>query len=297
MRVFSAPLQAALDSGASTFARCWRITRNDGVVMGFTDHDLPLSFDGVDYAPETGLTPSAIESGTGLAPDSHAVEGALSSDKITSDDIARGRYTGAEVALFLVDWTDPNTRTLLSRGHIGEIRRGTIAFEAEINGLSAKLNQPTGGAYLHTCTCRLGEPKCGIDLSAAAYRGIGAVAAGSDTIRLNATGLTAFADGWFTGGNLTWMTGANAGTESAVKAHLSAGSEAVIELWIAPPLPLTAGDQFRVTAGCDKTAATCAQRFANLENFRGFPHMPGDDVAASYPSNGGNHDGGSLFRS
>ena len=32
-----------------------------------------------------------------------------------------------------------------------------------------------------------------------------------------------------------------------------------------------------LTAGCDKTLSICANRFANAANFRGFPHMPGND--------------------
>ena len=82
-----------------------------------------------------------------------------------------------------------------------------------------------------------------------------------------------------------------------MKAHVGAGGEVLVELWLAPPLPVVPGDTFTVSAGCDKTAATCAAKFGNLESFRGFPHLPRDDVAASYPQTGGGHDGGSLFRS
>lgn len=295
MRVLSAPLQSALDSGASTFARCWRVTRTDSVVLGFTDHDLTLSFDGVDYAPETGLTPSALEASTGLAPDNHSIEGALSSDRITAEDITLGRYSGAEVALFLVDWTDVTTRTLLSRGQIGQIRRGTIAFEAEVLGLSDRLNQPQGRAFLHTSS---NAPSLGnIDLTDAAFQGTGAVLVSSDPLRLTASGLSTYEDSWFTGGNLVWLTGANTGTQSQVKAHLAAGPEAIVELWLTPPLPVTAGDQFTVTTSTNLPASVWKERFGSLEDFRGFPHMPGDDVATSYAQNGGNHDGGSLFRS
>jgi hypothetical protein len=48
MREIPEPLQEALDGGATRLARCWRLTRRDGVVMGFTEHDRALSFDGVD---------------------------------------------------------------------------------------------------------------------------------------------------------------------------------------------------------------------------------------------------------
>lgn len=34
------------------------------------------------------------------------------------------------------------------------------------------------------------------------------------------------------------------------------------------------GDVVATTAGCDRTAATCAAKFANLDNFMGFPWIP-----------------------
>ena len=39
------------------------------------------------------------------------------------------------------------------------------------------------------------------------------------------------------------------------------------------------GDTFAITAGCNKTLGVCIGRFANKDNFRGFPHVPvSDDV-------------------
>ena len=49
---------------------------------------------------------------------------------------------------------------------------------------------------------------------------------------------------------------------------------------------IAAGDTFAVTAGCDKQFATCRAKFANAVNFRGFPHMPGNDFVAAYPRAG-----------
>ena len=67
-----------------------------------------------------------------------------------------------------------------------------------------------------------------------------------------------------------------------------------LDLWQAMAAPIEAGDAFIVSAGCDKRFATCRDRFANVANFRGFPHMPGNDFALSYPTVDGGHDGGSL---
>jgi hypothetical protein len=43
--------------------------------------------------------------------------------------------------------------------------------------------------------------------------------------------------------------------------------------------------------GCDKRFATCAARFDNTLNFRGFPTIPGDDFLTIYPAEGERHDG------
>lgn len=57
---------------------------------------------------------------------------------------------------------------------------------------------------------------------------------------------------------------------------------ALIELWQAMPEPIAAGDTFAVTAGCDKRLPTCRDRFNNVVNFRGFPHIPGNDFVTRY---------------
>lgn len=296
MRTLPETLRTALESGVTTHCRCWAVTRTDGVVLGFTDHDRAVNFDGITFEASAGLNAEAVESSTGLSVDSHSVTGALNSESITGEDIERGFYDGAEVTLWLVDWRDPASRLLLSRGSIGEIRRGKTAFEAEVVGLSERLNQPDGRAYLHSCDRRLGDEKCGVDLSQAAFRGTAVVDEVLDTQRFAASGLENFARGWFDGGHLQWTSGDNAGVDGHVKTHRVLSAAATLELWLSPPLPVKPGDALAVTAGCDKRMETCKEKFNNLLSFRGFPHMPGDDWAAGYVQQEGEHDGGSLFR-
>lgn len=295
MRTLPETMRAALESGCTTHCRCWSVRRTDDAVLGFTDHDRPITFDGVTFEASTGLNAEAVESSTGLSVDSHAVTGALSSDAITDADIERGFYDGAEVTLWLVDWEEPASRLLLSRGLVGEIRRGRGAFEAEVVGLSEPLNQPYGRAYLHSCDRRLGDAKCGVDLAQGAFRGSAVVEAVPGPQRFAVSGLEGFARGWFDRGPVEWTTGANAGVEGHVKTHLAPAGSATVELWLSPPMPVQPGDAFTVTTGCDKRRETCKAKFSNLMNFRGFPDMPGDDWAAGYVKNGGEHDGGSLF--
>jgi uncharacterized phage protein (TIGR02218 family) len=295
MRALPDTLDEALRTGVTTLCRAWAVTRTDGVRLGFTDHDRALAFDGLVFEAASGFTASTVEQATGLAVDSHTVAGALRSAAIASVDIERGLYDGAEIVFWLVDWTDPASRLLLARGRIGEIRRGELAFEAEVVGLAELLNQPYGRAYIPACDLRLGEPRCGVDLSDPAYLGRGIVIEASGA-RLTASGLDAFEGGWFARGLLTWTEGANAGQAIHVRAHRTAGGTVTLELWEAPVMPVSAGDAFDVTAGCDKRLETCRAKFANSVSFRGFPHVPGDDWAATYPNIDEVHDGGSLFR-
>jgi uncharacterized phage protein (TIGR02218 family) len=56
----------------------------------------------------------------------------------------------------------------------------------------------------------------------------------------------------------------------------------ILTLLEAPVRALAAGQTFSVRAGCDKRIATCATKFANAANFRGFPTIPGQDTVLRY---------------
>lgn len=279
MKTVPATLQASLDSGVTTLARCWTLTRRDGAVLGFTDHDAPLDLDGIRHEPRSGLTASALETAAGLAPDNTQVLGALTSKRIADADIERGLYDGAEVDLYLVDWQRPQDRVLLFRGSLGETSRGPLAFSAELRGMAAALDQPTGRAFLRQCDAELGDARCGLQIAPVAA----SVDAVSATGEIVASGLPQ----GHARGLLTWTSGANTGSRQTVRDQ----SGARLGLWSPPAAPIAPGDTFEVTPGCDKTFATCRDRFANAINFRGFPHIPGDDFATSYPNRGEGTDG------
>jgi uncharacterized phage protein (TIGR02218 family) len=133
-----------------------------------------------------------------------------------------------------------------------------------------------------TCSADLGDARCTVDLDLAAYRGSGAVTTLSAKSSFSASWLDGFADGWFTAGKLDFTGGANAGLSVEVKVHRKADVVS-FELWQAMPQPIAPGDTFTVTAGCDKRFATCHDRFNNVVNFRGFPHIPGNDFVIRYP--------------
>ncbi|MEM9170604.1 MAG: DUF2163 domain-containing protein [Pseudomonadota bacterium] len=293
MRALDAGLAAHLAAGVTTLCTCWRLTRADGAALGFTDHDRALTFGGQNFAPETGADGAALATSADLAPDNTEIEGALSSDALSESDLAAGLYDGARVEVWRVNWADPSQRVLLQDGRVGEIARRGGRFVAEVRGPAAALDAPQGRVYQRGCDARLGDARCGVDTGAAGLSGVGVVTGVYDDARFEASGLSSFADGWFEHGALSWTGGANAGAGGHVKAHGSAASgDAALSLWIPTGATIAVGDAFTVVAGCDKRDETCRAKFNNFGNFRGFPFMPGNDVAVSYPLRGEANDGG-----
>ena len=294
MKTLDPALQAHLDEGTTTLAWCWRITRADGVAFGFTDHDRTLSLIGTEFEPESGLTASEVRSGSDLSVDAQDAEGVLTSDRITETDILDGRWDNAEVEVWRVNWADASQRALMRRGAIGQIRRGRLAFVAEVRSLAHVLGQTVGRTFQAGCDAALGDARCKVNLEAAAFRGAGAV---THTLRdraFTASGLSAFAAGWFAHGTVEWTSGANAGRRAEVLAHDLVDGLAILTLLEAPVRAIAEGDSFIARAGCDKRVATCGTKFANVANFRGFPHIPGQDTILRYASRDGGHDGAVL---
>lgn len=291
MRAISEVMQKHLNGGATTLCRAWVVRRRDGRVFGFTDHDTDLMIEGVLCEASSGMDASAVESSTGLAVDNSQAVGALSSLGISDLDIETGRFDGAEVIHWLVNWQQPEQTILQFRGTIGEVRRGNGAFEAELRGLSEALNNPVGRTYLRQCDRLLGDVKCGVDLFAEGFVAEDAVDTSKGRRVIELKHLSTFEEDWFAQGKVTWLSGPNEGAEGLVKVDYRRGPVHVVELWEETRFPIGNGDRIRLHAGCDKQAGTCQEKFGNFFNFRGFPHMPGEDFSLTYPIAGRPMDG------
>ena len=290
MKTLPSGLQAHLDSGTTTLAWCWKITRRDGAVYGFTDHDLALIFAGTTFEPESGFVPSEIRAAQDFSVDAQDVEGALSSNRITETDILDGRWDNAAVDVWRVNWAAVDQRLLMRRGNLGDIRRGRTSFVAEVRSLAHWLNQTVGRTYQFSCDADLGDARCGVNLASPLWSAVGTVAALSGSRGFTAAALGSFANGSFALGVISWTTGANAGR----KAEIASFASGAITLFEARVRPIAVGDAFLATAGCDKQFATCAAKFGNGVNFRGFPHMPGEEAVLRYPNQGDANNGAPL---
>lgn len=291
MRVIPSDLAAHLAQGETTTAHCWRVIRTDGTILGFTDHDQALTVSGTSCQPTHGLDGSEMPARLGQQVETGEVLGVLDSLAISENDILLGRYDGASVETWLVNWAAPEQCLRLRVDTIGEIVREDGIFRAELRSPQQALNVTRGRVYQGLCDALVGDARCGVDLDLPVHKGTATVVAVVDDFLVRVSGLAGFDEGWFGFGVGTWIDGQRQGLADAVLTHgrepegdLLGFADRVGE-WIG------IGDQLSVTVGCDRRFATCKARFGNAINFRGFPHIPGSDYVLRHPRSGDAMDG------
>jgi uncharacterized phage protein (TIGR02218 family) len=266
-----------VERALTTLAFCWRVERRDGICLGFTSHDRDLVIGGLVYRCAPGMLPSAISVSDDFDASTLDVRGALTSDSIGEADLAAGRWDRAAVSLFMVDWEDPGGEALkLARGELGDVTVKANGFEAELRGPAALLEQAVAEQTSPECRAELGDRRCRVDM-AKRVRVTKVTATPEEAVVVVAE--APGGPGAFGFGRLRWIDGANSGLESAILA--SDGT--ALRLQEPPPFAIAAGDVVEIAEGCDKSFATCRARFANAENFRGEPHLPGMDLLTRYP--------------
>lgn len=264
-----------LDEPLATIALCWRIERRDGIAVGLTAHDRALTIDGLVHRAAPGMTPSAIKRSDGLDPDTMDVSGALTSNAISARDLAGGRWDGARVRLFAVDWTGAAGRIDLGEGTIGAVETKNGAFTAELRGASAALDRPVAEETSAECRAELGDKRCRVAM-AGRQRFASVVSVSGRVVTVEAAEPVANAYG---GGLVRWFGGVNSGLEGAI----ASSDGTVVTLRTEPAFAALPGDLVALIEGCDKSLATCAARFGNARNFRGEPYLPGVDLLTRYP--------------
>jgi uncharacterized phage protein (TIGR02218 family) len=260
----------------TTLAFCWRIDRRDGVSLGFTSHDRDIVRDGLVYRASPGMTPSAISLSDGFDVDTLDVSGALTGDAISDADLADGRWDGAALRLFAVDWADPAGADLyLARGTLGTVEVRDRGFTAALSGPTAVLAEAVVEETSPTCRADLGDKRCRVNM-AARVRSARVTDWTPPTLTIDVAEPSPNAFGF---GRLRWIEGPNSGLASLIAG--SDGNRLVLR--DPPPNLPRAGEMIELAEGCDRTLATCAARFGNAENFRGEPFLPGADLLTRYP--------------
>lgn len=270
-------MAAFLQPELSTIAFCWRLERRDGISLGFTTHDRDLAIGGLVYRAAPGMLPSAISLNDGFEPDTLDVTGALTSAAVREEDLAAGRWDGAALSIFMVDWEHPEGERLpLARGELGEVAIKGTGFEAELRGAAALLDRPVVEQTSPECRAELGDKRCRVDMAGRVRITRIVAVLSEEVVEVAEYATEPNAYGY---GSLRWISGANSGLESAVSSSAGAG----LTLREPPHFAPAAGDLVELREGCDKAFATCRGRFSNALNFRGEPHLPGMDLLTRYP--------------
>jgi uncharacterized phage protein (TIGR02218 family) len=280
MKTTSPAMLAHQKLPATELATCWRITRNDGTVWGYTSHNAPLTVGAVTYNPQSGFTPSAVETKEGLSVDNLELDALVLSVEFTESELLAGRWDFAKVDIFQVIWRTPNEgQLLLRKGTLGEVsfmaqgpRNSTTgAYKAELRGLLQPLSQVIGEVVSQMCRANLGDARCKVNLPSLT---IAATVASVDVLnQVIASPSLTQAAGYFDYGLISFTTGANTGYSMEVQTY----TPGVVNLFASMPYPVAAGDVFTLSPGCDRHFATCHTRFNNAVNFRGEPFLPGQD--------------------
>jgi uncharacterized phage protein (TIGR02218 family) len=257
----------------TTLATLWKLIRKDGQIYGFTDADEDISWNGLTYEAATGFTPSSISTNAGLNVDNLDVEGILSSETITDSDLIAGLWDGSTVEVWKVNKANLTQGGMLMRkGTTGEIEIGRSDYRTELRGLMQPLQQTMGNVYTAPCKANLGDAKCKVNI--ASYTVTGTVSSVTNNRHFFDSSKTE-PNGTYSAGKIFWTSGLNQSRYMEVKTFANAGGEIILQQPM--PFPITIGDTFTVSRGCDKKSSTCRDNFSNIINFRGFPFIPGKD--------------------
>jgi uncharacterized phage protein (TIGR02218 family) len=252
-------------------------------VMGFTDNVGDLIRDGLLYNSKTAFSPTAYNVTDKLQVPTVEMESIMLPSPenygISEEDINGGMLDFAEVRVQIVNYEDLSLGGLwVARGYVGQITVKNDQYVAELRGLSQIAAQNILELYSAGCRFDLGSRRCQKDVSVGPFFVTGSITSITtdrvkfvDTVRTEATG-------YFDYGKITFRTGNNAGIGMEVRTYTNGDTS--IELWQPMPFTFTVGDTYELVAGCDKTLETCRDKFDNLINHGGFPHLPGEDELA-----------------
>lgn len=268
------PMSALAAGPLTSLAFCWQLERRDGAGVALTSHDRPIHRDSLSFAPAPGMAPAAVVREGGLDGAMGEIEGMISSSALTDEDLELGRWDGARIELTAVDWSGESAETVvLLTGEIGTVTISDGSFAAEMSGPAAALDAPICPDTSPECRARLGDRQCRVDLSARRRDGT------TQALDGNRLTLSPPPTEALVGGEVQVVSGPMSGFRSAI---LAVDGDALI-LRDPPRAEIRSGDRVWLVEGCDKRFQTCRERFANSANFRGEPHLPGNDLLTRYP--------------
>jgi uncharacterized phage protein (TIGR02218 family) len=290
--VKSAPaaLIAALQSSRElAFADCFTITLADGTIVRFTNAQFSV------VVPQSGAPALVFAAGDilidglklkqtcGVDIDEQQVDIAFKPTSTIAGlpwpvAAREGRFDGATIERARAVLSGPGGAVI--GGALVVMFHGLVATVDNIGRLSCRMTVKSmlnklavdmpRDIWQPCCLNTVYDGLCG--LSKSANSASGTVGANPTLTFIPWSGST---QDIYSQGTVTFQGGANVGTSRTVRQSTAAGLALQRPLDYLP----AAGDSFVVYRGCDKTMATCAGRFNNLANFRGYPFVPPPELA------------------
>ena len=196
--------------------------------------------------------------------------------------VGAGALDGATLALYRVflqaDLAVVGGITLFV-GQIADIQCTRTLLKITVNSTVQMLNtKMPRNIWQPGCIHTLYDTDCGVDRDGPAIAIETTVDHDSTVTMLNGKqlDLMGLETNWFEQGYVKFTSGALTGIRRTIKSTALPGSFNLLL-----PLPSTPafGDTFKIYPGCDKTQATCTNKFHNVRNFLGFPYIPVAETA------------------
>ncbi|MDO8597782.1 MAG: DUF2163 domain-containing protein, partial [Sulfuricaulis sp.] len=143
MKTLPAALASHIATRSTTLAIALKITRTDGVVFGFTSHDLDDVIGGVIYRADPGLDATDIVIAADAAVGNLELSTLHDGTTFTTADVLGGVWRNAAFLIFRYNWMAlaGGIDTLLA-GTVGEFQLLQNSVIAELRDLRQYIQQP-----------------------------------------------------------------------------------------------------------------------------------------------------------
>jgi uncharacterized phage protein (TIGR02218 family) len=271
------------NDAALLMADCFTFTLQSGLVLTYTNIDVPVTIDSTIFVANSVLVDGLrYRSSVGLDVDQQQITLSAAPDATLDGApflvaLRDGAFDGALMKRDRAFFSDR-----LGGGVVGSVNlfTGRVSTIDEVGRTSAKVTVQSDlvlldismprNLYQPTCLHTLYDSGCGLVRNA--FASSDTIGAGSTASVINYSGAIA----GHAQGRILFTSGVNANVSATVSAVVAG-----VSLHLRYPLPNapSAGDAFTVYQGCDHTMATCQTQFNNLARFRGFPFVPPPEVA------------------
>ncbi|MBL1420252.1 MAG: DUF2163 domain-containing protein [Alphaproteobacteria bacterium] len=278
--------KAHLALNVTQICHCLKIEKGD-ISLYLTDHDRPLLFLEDGYFPDENLTIAPAKFYRNLRDDQFEISSFIDDNGLSYDLIEADHLQDAQFYLYQVNWGKPDEYNLLKIGVVGDVYLEAAHVKLAMHGIAKPLEKRHNRLLQEKCDAQFAGDRCNIDTELAIYHKLGQVSLLKTTHSFEIELPSGVDSGYFDGGSLEWQSGENinVGAEKLRIMRQFKLSDCIhsIILYRTAKYPIALEDELKLTVGCDKSFATCRDRFANSAEFRGFDQMPGKAFKFTYP--------------